>query len=88
MTPPKKAQPKHGTDDTQPTESAQSLQEQMDSLTALVEQLEDPALPLETALKLYESGMTLVQAAQQALDNAEQRVAMINEQGDAEPLES
>jgi exodeoxyribonuclease VII small subunit len=64
-----------------------SLQQQMDALAQLVEQLEDPELPIESALKLYESGMTLVRAAQQALDAAEQRVSVINDQGDAEPLE-
>lgn len=81
MSPAKKSPPKGD------AEAQQSLQQKMDALTALVEQLEDPDLPLESALKLYESGMALASAAQQALDRAEQRVAIINEQGDAEPLE-
>jgi exodeoxyribonuclease VII small subunit len=72
---------------TTAAEETPSLQQQMDALNKLVEQLEDPELPLESALKLYESGMGLVRTAQAALEAAEQRVAVINEQGDAEPLD-
>jgi exodeoxyribonuclease VII small subunit len=71
-----------------PSNDSKSLQEQMDELTALVEQLEDPELPLEQALALYESGMALAKSAQSALDSAEQRVRLINEQGEAESIES
>ncbi len=77
------------TSKTQPDQTEEKpLQQQMDELSALVEQLEDPNLPLESALKLYESGMDIVRSAQTALDTAEQRVALINEQGEASPLES
>lgn len=77
------------TSKTQPDQTEEKpLQQQMDELSALVEQLEDPNLPLESALKLYESGMDIVRSAQTALDAAEQRVALINEQGEASPLES
>ena len=64
------------------------LQEQMEALSTLIDQLEDPNLPLEDALSLYETGMTLVKSAQKALDQAEQRVAMVNANGDAAPLDS
>lgn len=72
---------------TSKTQTDKPLQQQMDELSELVEQLEDPNLPLESALKLYESGMEIVRSAQTALDTAEQRVALINEQGEAAPLE-
>jgi exonuclease VII small subunit len=47
-----------------------------------------PNSPLEQALALYESGMALAKSAQSALDSAEQRVRLINEQGEAESIES
>ncbi len=57
------------------------LHEQMTQLGTLLERLEDPEVPLEDALTLYEQGMQQVERAQQTLDAAEQRVAMINPDG-------
>lgn len=65
-----------------------SLQQQMDELAALVEKLEDPELPLEQALSLYESGMALARSAQSALEAAEQRVRVINELGEEQALDT
>lgn len=56
-----------------------SLADQMTQLSALVERLEDPDLPLEEALTLYEQGIKLSAAAQKMLDLATQRVAMIRD---------
>ena len=56
-----------------------SLADQMTQLSALVERLEDPDLPLEEALTLYEQGIKLSAAAQKILDLATQRVAMIRD---------
>jgi exodeoxyribonuclease VII small subunit len=56
-----------------------SLADQMAQLSALVERLEDPDLPLEEALTLYEQGIKLSTAAQKILDLATQRVAMIRD---------
>jgi exodeoxyribonuclease VII small subunit len=43
------------------------LSAQIEELTALVSQLEDPNIELEDALAVYESGMKIAQAAQKAL---------------------
>tara|TARA_B110000503_G_C6977331_1_gene341731 strand:- start:77 stop:304 length:228 start_codon:yes stop_codon:yes gene_type:complete len=69
------AKPPKKTADTPP------LHEQMTQLGALLERLEDPEVPLEDALTLYEQGMQLVERAQQTLDAAEQRVTMITPEG-------
>ena len=54
------------------------LSEQIDELSALVKQLEDPSIELENALAVYESGMKIAQAAQTALEQAEQRIETVS----------
>ena len=54
------------------------LSEQIDELSALVKQLEDPSIELENALAVYESGMKIAQAAQMALEQAEQRIETVS----------
>ena len=53
------------------------LSQQLDELAALVKALENPDIEIEEAMALYESGMNLAQAAQQALAEAEQRIEII-----------
>ncbi|NDH41032.1 MAG: exodeoxyribonuclease VII small subunit [Gammaproteobacteria bacterium] len=53
----------------------------MANLAELVERLEDPEIELETALKLYEEGVKLSGAIQHTLEEAEQRVAQVTEDG-------
>ena len=54
------------------------LSEQIDELSALVKRLEDPSIELEDALAVYESGMKIAQAAQTALEQAEQRIEAVS----------
>ena len=54
------------------------LSEQIDELSALVKRLEDPSIELEDALTVYESGMKIAQAAQTALEQAEQRIETVS----------
>lgn len=63
-----------------------TLQAQMDELAAVVEQLEDPEVPLEESLSLYEKGMTLVKQATSTLEAAEQRVALVTAEGETQAL--
>jgi exodeoxyribonuclease VII small subunit len=58
-----------------------TLAQQMTELGELVEQLEDPEVELETALKLYEEGVKLSTAIQKTLEEAEQRVAQVTQDG-------
>ena len=53
------------------------LSQQLDELAELVNALENPDIEIEEAMALYESGMKLAQAAQQALAEAEQRIEII-----------
>ena len=53
------------------------LSQQLDELAELVKALETPDIEIEEAMALYESGMKLAQAAQQALAEAEQRIEII-----------
>ena len=53
----------------------------MSELGELVEQLENPEIELETALKLYEEGVKLSSAIQKTLEEAEQRVVQVTQDG-------
>ena len=63
------------------TSSTPTLSQQMTALGELVEQLEDPEIELETALKLYEEGVKLSHIIQKTLEEAEQRVAQVTQDG-------
>ena len=65
-----------------------TLKTQMDELATVIEKLEDPEVSLEDSLVLYERGMALVGAATKALEAAEQRVAVINDQDEVQALDS
>ena len=59
------------------TDGAPSITQQMNELSELVEQLEDPEIELEAALVLYEKGVQLSGSIQKTLESAEQRVAQV-----------
>jgi exodeoxyribonuclease VII small subunit len=69
-------------------DASPSLKEQMETLADIVEKLEDPDVSLEDSLTFYEQGMTLVATAGKVLDAAEQRVAMVTEDGQVQPIDS
>ena len=58
--------------------NGKKLSEQLDELSALVRRLEDPSIELEDAITVYESGMKIAQAAQKALEQAEQRIETVS----------
>ena len=53
----------------------------MTELGELVEQLENPEIELETALKLYEEGVKLSSTIQKTLEDAEQRIVQVTQDG-------
>lgn len=53
----------------------------MTELGELVEQLENPEIELETALKLYEEGVKLSSTIQKTLEDAEQRIVQVTKDG-------
>jgi exodeoxyribonuclease VII small subunit len=67
---------------TEPPQFERALKE----LETLVDRLEGDDLTLEESLAVFERGIGLTRACQQALDAAEQRVRILTEQSDtAEP---
>ena len=62
----------------------------MAQLEALVEALEDGELPLDESLKAFEKGIKLTRECQQALEQAEQKVRILVNEGqipDSEPFQ-
>lgn len=59
---------------------------QIAALTDIVEKLEDPEVSLEESLTLYETGIKLAQQAGKTLELAEQRVALLTEDGELQAL--
>ena len=60
----------------------------LEELETLVEDLEGGELSLEDSLKAFERGVALTRHCQEALRAAEQRVAILAGDGDAEALEN
>ncbi|MER2493078.1 exodeoxyribonuclease VII small subunit [Catenovulum sediminis] len=56
-----------------------SLEDNIDELEKLVQQMEQGELPLEEALKQYERGVALVRASQQKLEQAEQKIKILQQ---------
>lgn len=56
-----------------------SFEEQLDALEKIVASLEQGDLPLEQSLKAYEEGIKLTRLCQTALQQAEQRVAVVSQ---------
>lgn len=60
----------------------QSFEAQLEALEAIVEQLEKGELPLEDSLAQFEKGVKLTRACQQLLDQAQQKVAVLTQDGE------
>ncbi|GAB6929872.1 hypothetical protein JCM10914A_38550 [Paenibacillus sp. JCM 10914] len=58
-----------------------SFEEAMAQLETIVEQLEDGDVPLEKAIDLFQRGMKLSQLCGQKLEQVEQKIEMIVEEG-------
>lgn len=69
-----------------------NFEQSMQTLETIVKQLEVGDLPLEEALSIYETGVKLAAQCQQALSQAEQKVAILSQIGSnkesLEPYES
>lgn len=64
-----------------------SFEKSLEELNKLVTKMEEGNLPLETSLKHFEEGISLIRYCQQALKDAEQKVQILSQQG-AETLEA
>ena len=54
----------------------------LDKLSAVIERLEDSDTSLDEALKLYEEGISLIRFCTQKLDEAEQKIKLLQKTGD------
>ena len=59
-----------------------SLEELFAAAEALVGRMEEPELPLEEAFAAYEQGMKIIQACNSRIDRVEQKMLVMNEEGD------
>ncbi|MEX2586207.1 MAG: exodeoxyribonuclease VII small subunit [Balneolaceae bacterium] len=58
------------------------FEEALKSLESIVTKLEDPEVPLEESIRLYEEGMKLSRYCTGILDNATLRIEKINDRSD------
>ncbi len=79
---------------TQPSKSgkADSFEKNIERLDSIVQEMEDPELPLERALLLYEEGMKLSEVCHKQLEEAEGRIEILMKKAGgkvvAEPFET
>ncbi len=71
----------HPTDEPTPS----TFEDKLRAIETLVHRLESGELPLEQSLAEFEHGMRLIEAARRELQQAEQRVRLITEAGEASP---
>ena len=65
-----------------------NLEKSLQELEDLVEELESGDLPLEKAMKKFETGITLTRGCQTALKDAEQKVEILLKSAGGEQLEA
>ncbi|WP_407332408.1 exodeoxyribonuclease VII small subunit [Enterovibrio sp. 27052020O] len=65
-----------------------TFEETLKELDTIVNGLENGDLPLDTALKQFERGISLARQGQKTLSDAEQRVEILLAQDDNAPLET
>jgi exodeoxyribonuclease VII small subunit len=67
-------------------EKTPTLDELLSELGEIVTRLEDPEQPLEQSLTDFEQGVGMIREAQKLIDHAEQRVRILTESPDGEPV--
>ena len=65
-----------------------TFEDKLKRLDEIVKKLEQGDAPLDDALKLFDEGAGLVKQCNTLLDNAEQKVRLIQKGGDGSPQES
>lgn len=67
--------------------AVKSFEQSLGDLEGIVASLESGELSLEDSLKVFEKGIKLTRSCQTALDQAEQKVQLLTEQNQIEPLD-
>ena len=68
-------------------DNIKSFESALKRLSEVVRHLEEGDLPLEDSLSLFEEGAGLVKVCNELLDSAEQRVKILKNDFDSEPVE-
>ena len=68
------------------TAGEQSLEELFAQAEALIGRMEEPDLPLEEAFAAYEQGMKIIRACNSRIDQVEQKMLVMNEEGELAPF--
>lgn len=63
-----------------------SLEELFEEAEALIGRMEEPELALEDAFAAYEQGMQIIRACNSRIDQVEQKMLVMNEEGELEPF--
>ena len=63
-----------------------NFSENLERLDVILKQLEEGKLPLNEALKVFESGIALVRESRDFLDKAEQKVMLLTQEGEEVPF--
>lgn len=61
------------------TEEKMTIEERLDAISSITEQLESGKMTLEESLQAFEEGVKLIREAQDALKDAEKRLAVLTE---------
>ena len=63
-----------------------SLEELFAEAEALIGHMEEPDLPLEEAFAAYEQGMKIIRVCNSRIDQVEQKMLVMNEEGELAPF--
>lgn len=66
--------------------TGQTLEELFAEAESLIKRMEEPDLPLEEAFAAYEQGMKIIRACNSRIDQVEQKMLMMNEEGELVPF--
>lgn len=64
------------------TKKKLTFEQQLESVEALIAQMEGGALPLEESMKRYEEGIAMLTAMEKELQNVTQRLTVIRQKAD------
>lgn len=75
-----------GSDIQEDAAGERSLEELFEEAEALIGRMEEPELALEDAFAAYEQGMQIIRACNSRIDQVEQKMLVMNEEGELEPF--
>lgn len=64
-----------------------SFEKSIEKLESIVKSLEDTTISLDESLKLYESGIALINSCRKTLEQAQLKVEQLSEFGTDEPIQ-